>query len=87
MQDMKKFVEKYDLFPKGKTAERYDAKRQQANREILAILTEYVEKNPSMRMIQILISLQLSRASAGSFQDFNEEPWETLRRVEERYTQ
>lgn len=53
----------------------FDKKRQDANKEILRILEDQVEKNPQLRFGQLLINLSLDHIK------FEEEPWITIQIV------
>lgn len=55
---------------------RHDQRRLEANREILRLLSEYLETHPSLRFTQALYNLGL----AGD-ERYNEEPWTTLERA------
>ena len=54
----------------------YDQRRLEANREILRLLSEYLEAYPSMRFTQALYNLGLAGGER-----YNEEPWTTLERA------
>jgi hypothetical protein len=61
----------------------FDRQRQEANLKILEYIKEYINNNPQLRFIQILWNLDIT-----NHQDrFNEEPQQTLKRIEHRLEQ
>lgn len=57
--------------------EQYDRTRETYNKMIIALLNEYLQKNPQIRFWQAL--LNLSEVPI----DFYEEPWETYKKIKE----
>ena len=67
----------------------FTSTRQDYNKAILNILSEYVEKNPDIRFWQMLFNLDLVRFKPDSYDiqdDYNVESSSLLTRVEERYS-
>ena len=53
-----------------------------ANREILKILSEYIDKNPDLRFIQALWALKIiDRDEPGIIDRFHEESMDTLKKL------
>lgn len=59
----------------------YDSKRVEANKEIIKILSIYLEKNPQIRFNQALVNLGMYDSQGNSYY---QEPWDTLEDL--RYT-
>lgn len=53
----------------------FDKKRQEANKEILSVLSELIDENPEFRFGQLLQTLGLHQIN------FYEEPWITIQVV------
>ena len=77
----------------------YDNHRQRENRKLLNIIENEINLNPSMRFNQILVNLGFTSTENVPIDmghhyniferyetlDYNEEPWETNKRIEQRF--
>lgn len=64
-------------------ANNFNRQRIQANKEILNIIQEYINKNTKQRFIQVLWNLDI----INNQDRFNEEPQVTLKRIKTRLEQ
>ena len=58
------------------------SKRQENNRKLIALISEYIDKHPEMRFIQALWALNIiDRDENGIIDRFSEESDKTLKRI------
>lgn len=71
------------MFNIFKPDNKYDAKRQKANKDIVKLINQYIDKYPEQRFIQILWNLGIIQQNKdGEILDkYCEEPWITLMRI------